>query len=214
MYGHIRETLRTARHVSRYNGVRACLRMLATLVRPLTWLVWLSERPRAHAGLAQDRAAAPASTGCCEMCAPCTLVTVCRCKIGLYSHWLLHFDSKLYRVEYHALAGVYAAVALQPRFYPVLLQLTRLLMLHIVHQRTRCLLSLCGRTPARCAGLQAPHFAGRLVEDIWDIVNSLHSLQEQHSNKDVRSQAVQALLAVLDQVNNCMILPDHNSRWI
>ena len=49
--------------------------------------------------------------------------------------------------------------------------------------------------------LQASLFANRLVQDVWDLVNTLNSLREEHSNKQVRDQSLEALLAVLDQAS-------------
>ena len=49
--------------------------------------------------------------------------------------------------------------------------------------------------------LQASLFADRLVQDVWDVVNTLNSLREDHSNKQVRDQSLEALLAVLDQAS-------------
>ena len=54
--------------------------------------------------------------------------------------------------------------------------------------------------------LQAFLFADRLVQDVWDVVNTLNSLREEHSNKQVRDQSLEALLAVLDQASSSKTL--------
>ena len=54
--------------------------------------------------------------------------------------------------------------------------------------------------------LQASLFADKLVQDVWDVVNTLNSLREEHSNKQVRDQSLEALLAVLNQASYSKVM--------
>eukprot|EP00891_Asterochloris_glomerata_P007061 jgi/Astpho2/7061/Aster-x0304 len=62
------------------------------------------------------------------------------------------------------------------------------------------------RACLRLLSSQAFLFADRLVQDVWDVVNTLNSLREEHSNKQVRDQSLEALLAVLDQASHSKIM--------